>query len=107
MHRDVVTTLPALPSSSSSTSAAAEPPPNVVLLGSSPRCAIQGMSIPRKLLTVQGHPEFDAEIVRELLEVRHRTGIFSDEVYEEALRRVGDVQDGVVVGKAFLRFLGF
>lgn len=80
-------------------------PPQVQPLGSSPRCDVQGMYIPRKLLTVQGHPEFDAEIVRELLEVRHVQGIFDDPTYQEALSRVEKEQDGVVVGKAFIRFL--
>lgn len=80
-------------------------PPGVQELGASPRCSVQGMSIPHKLLTVQGHPEFDAEIVRELLEVRHEQGIFDDGVFEEALGRVERRQDGVVVAKAFLRFL--
>jgi len=74
-------------------------------LGSSPRCSVQGMYILQQVLTVQGHPEFDAEIVRELLEVRHEQGIFDDRIYEEALARVGRTQDGVVVAKAFLIFL--
>lgn len=89
MHRDIVSSYPA----------------GVQQLGNSPRCSVQGMYIPHRLLTVQGHPEFDAEIVRELLEVRHEQGIFDDRIYEEALTRVGRRQDGVVVAKAFLRFL--
>lgn len=89
MHRDIVYAYPA----------------GVQQLGASPRCSVQGMHIPHKLLTVQGHPEFDAEIVRELLEVRHEQGIFDDHTYAEALERVERRQDGVVVAKAFLRFL--
>jgi GMP synthase-like glutamine amidotransferase len=89
MHRDIVYAYPA----------------GVQELGSSPRCSVQGMYILQQVLTVQGHPEFDAEIVRELLEVRHEQGIFDDRIYEEALARVGRTQDGVVVAKAFLIFL--
>ncbi|KAI9879121.1 MAG: hypothetical protein M1830_009508 [Pleopsidium flavum] len=80
-------------------------PQGVEELGSSPRCKVQGMYIPGKVLTVQGHPEFSEEIVKELLETRHEQGIFDDKVYEEAMSRVGKQQDGVVVAKAFLRFL--
>lgn len=89
MHRDIVYAYP----------------PGVQELGASPRCSVQGMYIPQEVLTVQGHPEFDAEIVRELLEVRHEQGIFDDCMYEEALARVGSRQDGVLVARAFLRFL--
>ena len=89
MHRDIVTTVPA----------STEP------LGSSPRCAVQGMYAKGKVITVQGHPEFNEEIVRELLESRHGKGIFGDEVYEDGMRRVGRAHDGVLVAMAFLRFL--
>lgn len=89
MHRDIVTSRPE----------------DAVNLGVSDRCQIQGMYIPGRLITVQGHPEFTEEIVRELLENRHRQGIFDDETYEDGMRRVGRPHDGVVVAQAFLRFL--
>jgi len=54
---------------------------------------------------VQGHPEFNEEIVRELLTARHESGIFDDETFSEAMSRVDKYQDGVVVAQAFLRFL--
>ena len=54
---------------------------------------------------MQGHPEFSKEIVTELLEMRHKQGIFDDEVYEGGISRVGRDHDGVIVAKAFLRFL--
>ena len=41
----------------------------------------------------------------ELLETRHRQGIFDDDVYKDGLARVGKDHDGVAVAKAFLRFL--
>ena len=80
-------------------------PEDVEELGSSGACKVQGMYIPNRVFTVQGHPEFTDEIVKELLENRHRLGIFGDEIYEEAIRRVGKPQDGVVVAQAFLKFL--
>lgn len=80
-------------------------PPNVEQLGSSPRCKVQGMYAKKRLLTVQGHPEFSNEIVAELLEMRHKQGIFNDKVYEDGIARVGKDHDGVAVAMAFLRFL--
>ena len=89
MHRDVVLHYP----------------PGVEPLGSSVPCAVQGMYIPRRALTVQGHPEFTAEIVAELLERRRAQGIFGEGVYAEAMARVGRPHDGVRVARGFLRFL--
>lgn len=81
-------------------------PTGVEELGSSDSCKVQGMYISGRVITVQGHPEFTEEIERELLENRHQLGIFGQDMYEEAMARVGKEQDGVVVGQAFLRFLG-
>ncbi len=80
-------------------------PEGVEELGSSGPCKVQGMYIPKKVITVQGHPEFTEEIVAELLKYRRGLGIFSGEIYEEAMTRVGKPQDGVVVAQAFLKFL--
>jgi len=68
-------------------------------------CKVQVMYIAKRLFTVQGHPEFNGKIVRELLEARHEVGIFDDETFSEALSRVDKRQDGVVVAQAFLGFL--
>lgn len=80
-------------------------PPGVTLLGSSPRCEIQGMYSPRRLITVQGHPEFNREIETEVIENRARAGIFREDQAQEALSRVGNQHDGVLVGAKFLEFL--
>ncbi|TKA83155.1 hypothetical protein B0A55_00729 [Friedmanniomyces simplex] len=89
MHHDIVTTHPS----------------SVAPLGHTDRCDVQGMYIRAHLITVQGHPEFTGEIVEELLENRHKRGIFSDPVFEDGMSRVRKPHDGVVVGAAFLRFL--
>lgn len=89
MHRDIVHNYP----------------PNVVPLGSSPRCAVQGMYSPGHFLTVQGHPEFNGEIVSEIVRLRTEAGVFSKEQSEDALNRAGWTHDGVAVGVVFLRFL--
>lgn len=80
-------------------------PQGVEELGSSGPCKVQGMYIPKKVVTVQGHPEFTEEIVAELLEKRREQKIFGDEIYREAMARVGKPHDGVLVAQAFLKFL--
>ena len=63
------------------------------------------MYIPKKAITLQGHPEFTEEIMAELLEARYKRKIFSEEIYREAMTRVGKSQDGVLIAQAFLKFL--
>lgn len=80
-------------------------PSTVKEIGYSPVCDNQGMYVKDKLITVQGHPEFTKEIVEEILQSRHSQGIFTDMVFEDAMKRLTDHDDGIVVGQAFLRFL--
>ncbi|KAL8932096.1 MAG: hypothetical protein Q9211_006534, partial [Gyalolechia sp. 1 TL-2023] len=80
-------------------------PDGVQPLGSTSRCKVQGMFVPGRVMTVQGHPEFTEEILVEILEVRHEQGVFGDEMYEDAMARVGKKHDGVMVGKRFIEFL--
>ena len=80
-------------------------PEGVEELGSSPRCQVQGMYVPKHLLTVQGHPEFNQEIMEEILETRHAAGIFNDNEFDEGMKRVVKPHDGLIVSQAFLRFL--
>jgi hypothetical protein len=56
-------------------------------------------------MTTQGHPEFNQEIMTEIVNVRHATGIFDDEAYKEHMGRVGQPHDGLIVSQAFLKFL--
>ncbi|RDL30720.1 uncharacterized protein BP5553_10065 [Venustampulla echinocandica] len=89
MHRDVV----------------GEYPEGVEKLAYTDTCPVQGMYVKNRFITVQGHPEFTEEIVRELLAVRHESGIFDGATFGEGMGRVADGQDGVVVARAFLKFL--
>lgn len=89
MHRDAVLDAPA----------------GAELLGSTADCPVQGLLLPGRAVTVQGHPEFDETIVREILGLRHEIGVFSEETYEGGMQRVGLEHDGVAVAAAFLRFL--
>lgn len=69
------------------------------------KCAVQGYYVVKKIITVQGHPEFNGDMVRRIIEARHASGVFSDEVAEDGLARVDRYHDGVVVASAFLKFL--
>lgn len=64
-------------------------PPGVSSIGSSSRCAVHGMYLPNRVLSFQGHPEFDEEAMRLILGGRHALGFFDDAEYEEGMSRVG------------------
>jgi len=80
-------------------------PPGVEELAYTDKCAVQAMYIPKRVMTVQGHPEFTEEIMRELLVSAYASGFFDKDLFEDSIRRVDKYQDGVVVAQAFLRFL--
>ncbi|EXJ93380.1 hypothetical protein A1O1_01772 [Capronia coronata CBS 617.96] len=80
-------------------------PEGVEELGSSPVCKVQGMYSPKRLFTVQGHPEFNQEIMTEIINTRHATGIFDDKAFQEHIGKAGLPHDGLVVSQAFLKFL--
>ena len=82
-----------------------EYPEGVEELAYTQGCSVQGMYVAKRFITVQGHPEFNEEIVREILIMRHASGIFNDDVFEDAIGRVDKYHDGVVVAQAFLKFL--
>lgn len=89
MHRDVIF----------------EYPPGMTSLARTDFCPTQGMYIPKRMISVQGHPEFTEDMVREILTMRHDAKIIADGVFEDGMSRVADEQDGVAVARAFLRFL--
>ncbi|KAL0930329.1 GMP synthase [Colletotrichum truncatum] len=89
MHRDVVT---------------ANPPGSESLAYTS-LCPVQGFYAPKKYITVQGHPEFTGPIVSEVLNIRHKAGIFTDEMFTDAINRTHIEHDGVSIARGFLRFL--
>lgn len=74
-------------------------------LGSSSVCSVQGMYSPKHVITVQGHPEFTAEIMKEIIETRHKTGIFDEEAYKKYAKKAALPHDGVLISAAFVRFL--
>jgi len=88
MHRDVV---PKYPSS-------------VEQLGHSERCNVQGIYVKDRVISLQGHPEYDAKIGGEFLE-RRRGSLLDETTYQDGKRRLYKPHDGVAVAAGFLRFL--
>ncbi|KAI4749309.1 class I glutamine amidotransferase-like protein [Aureobasidium sp. EXF-12298] len=80
-------------------------PEGVLPLAHTTRCENQGMYAKGRLITVQGHPEFNREMVTHILTARHDAGVFKDEIYEDGIKRVGETHGGAVIAKAFLEFL--
>lgn len=89
MHRDAVLELPN----------------GVTNLAQTNVCSTQAFYIPKRMISVQGHPEFTGDMVREILGIRHDGKIISEDTYQDGIRRVDDKHDGVAIAKVFMRFL--
>lgn len=89
MHRDIVF----------------EVPEGCVNLGYSPNCAIQGLYMPRRILSVQAHPEFNQFIMTHLCEARHDGGVFDDDLYRDGLARAEKPHDGELLGRKIVKFI--
>ncbi|KAF8417042.1 GMP synthase [Tirmania nivea] len=82
-----------------------ELPDGIENLGSTDVCRLQGMYKKGKFISVQGHPEYTPDIVKEMVHVRTEMGIFNKEMHDDAMNRLWNAHDGVAAGSAFLRFL--
>ncbi|CBQ73116.1 conserved hypothetical protein [Sporisorium reilianum SRZ2] len=58
------------------------------------------------VLTFQGHPEFDREIVENIIAVRTEMGIVTGELRERSLENAKKPHDGLKLGRAILAMLG-
>ena len=74
-------------------------------MGCSTKCSIQGMYKSGSILTIQGHPEFDEKIMTEILQTRHKQGIFGDDMFRRGMSRANDRHDGLLVSAAIWRFI--
>lgn len=69
MHRDVVLHYP----------------PGVEKLGYTPRTEVPALYVQNRLISVQGHPEFDGAIVAAIAQSRYDMGLFDQELYDDAM----------------------
>ncbi|KAK9323127.1 class I glutamine amidotransferase-like protein [Lipomyces orientalis] len=81
------------------------PPPGMHVFASSDRSPVQGLYEKGKVLTLQGHPEFNEDVARSLVEIRMLAGQISEAEAKDALARVSVKNHGGDVGKAIVRFL--
>ncbi|KAJ6115308.1 hypothetical protein N7486_001086 [Penicillium sp. IBT 16267x] len=82
-----------------------ETPEGCVNLGFSGPCAVQGLYMPKRLISIQAHPEFDEFIMTNLLEARHDGGVFNDEIYESGSSRAAKEHNGQLVLRRFIQFI--
>ncbi|OAL44092.1 class I glutamine amidotransferase-like protein [Pyrenochaeta sp. DS3sAY3a] len=99
MHRDHVVDAP----SPSTTSLLAAGTP-VHVWGTSAHTGVQGVYIPKRMFTTQGHMEFDEVMVKRQLEMRVEAGSVEESEAREAEERAGWVHDGEMVAGAVVRF---
>ncbi|KAF2264425.1 class I glutamine amidotransferase-like protein [Lojkania enalia] len=79
-------------------------PPSVEKLGHSDCCDVQGIYVKDLVISLQGHPEYNAKIAGEFLD-RRRGSVLDDTTYQDGKNRVNSPHDGVTVGASFLKFL--
>ncbi|EXJ86960.1 hypothetical protein A1O3_03914 [Capronia epimyces CBS 606.96] len=89
MHRDIVLDIPK----------------GITGLGFSDRCLVQGLYLPRRLLSFQAHPEFNEKIMSEILAVRRNQAIFTQEMFEDGQARAPLAHDGNLVARVSCKFL--
>ncbi|OAF98994.1 class I glutamine amidotransferase-like protein [Paraphaeosphaeria sporulosa] len=99
MHIDLVVDPP-----SASKTDLLDPSTEVHVWGTSDHTGVQGVYIPTRLFTTQGHMEFDDKMVKRQLEMRVQSGAVESNVAEKAAERAEWQHDGLLVAKAVLRF---
>lgn len=58
-----------------------------------------------RLITVQGHPEFNGEIVADITQSRYEQGLFTQQDYDDAMSRVHLPHHGAQCAYVFIKFL--
>lgn len=82
-----------------------EVPENTELLGYTDVCGVQGFYRPKGVFTLQGHPEFTAEVEKELIDIWTEGGKFTQDLITSSLSRLDDRNDGPLLAKAMVRFI--
>lgn len=81
-------------------------PPGAVLLGSTPQSPNQIFKIEDQVLCMQGHPEYYAEIVEDLVRTRAKTGLIPRGKAAAALKSLAEIPpDRTLLQRLLKRFL--
>lgn len=81
-------------------------PKGTELLAYNDVCQVQGLYRPNKLVTFQGHPEYDGRTVRDIVETRESSGVFSNDQAESYRERSRQPEDGPAIATRMLKDLG-
>lgn len=79
-------------------------PDNATILASSDFCPIGAYYIGDQVLCFQGHPEFDHDYSRSVLEIRQ--GLYGEQVYQRGINSLEHEHQGSVVAEWMMRFAG-
>lgn len=70
------------------------------------RIPIPNGSMPQiHILTLQGHPEFTAEIVKMIIGVRSQKGVMGKDTAEDGLKHADDRNDGINIARVVWKVL--
>lgn len=95
-------------------------PADCLSIGSTPNCAIHGFiklashvgprgsDSPKDIsvLTVQGHPEFNPDVMLKVIDAREESGVFSKALAQESRKYAQMHDDGVWFGSLILDVMG-
>jgi GMP synthase-like glutamine amidotransferase len=100
MHQDQVTLKPTYESAGGLIG----PDEEVLVWGTSPHTAVQGLYIPNRLFTTQAHLGFDEDMVRRQIQMRVEKGSIQDIEHADRAAETAHLEhDGVAVAEAILR----
>ncbi|KAH6644932.1 class I glutamine amidotransferase-like protein [Truncatella angustata] len=74
-------------------------------IGYSDMCAIQGLFQPGRVLTYQGHPEFDRDILYYFMDMLDRSGAIDDVEYATSLKLIDQDTTSGLAAEVVLKFL--
>lgn len=81
-----------------------ELPGQWISLGSSRLCDVQGMYEPGRVLTYQGHPEFDSFLNEEAVKNLGNNNVLKADQVEEAIRSIRQADSAILYGEILLAF---
>ncbi|KAI8587035.1 class I glutamine amidotransferase-like protein [Geranomyces variabilis] len=80
-------------------------PPGFKVLASTDKCPIQMAVRGDRYLTIQGHPEFTAGVVTEIVKARQASNVFAPDMASTVLSRVDNAVDNSWFGKKMVGFM--
>lgn len=80
-------------------------PPGFEILAETDFSTNQIMVFGKKVLSIQGHPEYSADFVTDLINMRVNSGIFSKEFAHERLKLVSSELDAALFADSILSFV--